>query len=162
MRDFSKVSPQIWESDRFRNLAGDSARLAYLYFLSNGHQNSIGCYKLPAAYACADMSWDEPKYQATLAALIAAELIETDPQTREILIPRWFKHNPPTNAKHAMGSFRLVEKIESPALREMATAELLAAWEWWQADHPPGNSGVGAGKSALLDTPRMRAVIGGR
>jgi hypothetical protein len=151
MRDFSKVSPLIWESVRFRNLPDDDARLLYLYFLTNSHQNSVGCYKLPAAYACADMSWDEPRYQAALTALVTAELIETDGATREILIPRWFKHNPPTNAKHMLGSSRLVDKIESPALRTRATGELRTAWTRWQASHPPAS-----------EAPHLRAVAGSR
>jgi hypothetical protein len=163
MRDFSKVSPQIWDSERFKALADDSARLAYLYLLSNGHQNSIGCYRLPAAYACADMGWTAPKYQAALAALIAAELIEADDQTREVLIPRLFKHNPPTNAKHAQGAFRLVEKIESSTLRDAATAALTTAWDKWQTEHGSGvtNPG-GAPRSPLLETQRMRSIGGGR
>ena len=86
-RDFSKVSPQIWESERFKSLADDSARLAYLYLLSNGHQNSIGCYRLPTAYACADMGWPAPKFEAALAALVAADLVEADKHSAANHIP---------------------------------------------------------------------------
>jgi hypothetical protein len=163
MRDFSKVSPQVWASERFNTLAGDGARLAYLYLLSNGHQNSIGCYRLPVAYACADMGWGPEKYVAALKALIAAELVEADQGTREILILRWFRHNPPTNTKHAMGAFRLVAKVAAPRLREVATEALQAAWDKWQDEHPAGTVSPGSvSRSALLDTPRMRAVANGR
>lgn len=134
MRDFSKVSPQVWESERFRALPDDSARLAYLYLLTNGHQNSIGCYRLPVAYACADMGWEASKYLEMLEALALADLIQVDQQTREILILRWFKHNPPTNTKHAQGAFRLVAKIESAALRRKAEADLQAAADKWRAE----------------------------
>lgn len=161
MRDFSKVSPQIWDSERFRTLADDSARLAYLYLLSNGHQNSVGCYRLPSAYACADLGWEPPKYAKVLEALIAAELIGVDGQTHEILILRWFKHNPPTNAKHAQGAFRLVDKIQSPPLRDQATTELQTAWEKWQAEHSSGGGTPVAVSTALLEANRRRAA-GGR
>ena len=127
MREFSKVSPKIWESNRFRSLADDSARLAYLYLLSNGHQTSAGCYRLPSAYACADMAWGPDKYEAALQALFEAQLIDVDGDTSEVFIHRWFKHNPPTNEKHAKGTTRLVEKIESDRLRELANQELQEA-----------------------------------
>jgi hypothetical protein len=131
MREFSKVSPQIWESKRFRSLADDSARLAYLYLLSNGHQTSAGCYRLPPAYACADIGWEPAKYDAALQALLDAELVDVDRDTNEVFIPRWFKHNPPTNEKHATGTTRLVEKIRSDRLRELTVRELRESMNKW-------------------------------
>jgi hypothetical protein len=131
MREFSKVSPQIWESKRFRSLADDSARVAYLYLLSNGHQTSAGCYRLPPAYACADMGWEAAKYDAALQALLDAQLVDVDRETSEVFVPRWFKHNPPTNEKHAQGTTRLVEKIQSDRLRELASQELEEALKKW-------------------------------
>jgi len=131
MREFSKVCPQIWESKRFRSLADDSARLAYLYLLTNGHQTSAGCYRLPPAYACADMGWEPDQYDAALRALLDAQLVQVDWDTSEVFIPRWFKHNPPTNEKHAKGTTRLVEKIQSDRLRELAGQELQEAMNKW-------------------------------
>lgn len=163
-RDFSKVSPQIWDSERFRRLPDDGARLAYLYFLSNCHQNSIGCYKLPVAYACADLTWGEATFVTARDAVIAQELIAIDDATREILIARWFKHNPPTNVKHMMGACRLVSKIESPALRTRSGTELNAAWKKWQDEHRSASSDAPtpSGETSHVQISRMRAVPGGR
>ncbi len=150
MRDFSKVSPRLWESERFRELESDADRLAYLYLLSNTHQNSIGCYRLPPPYACADLCWDPPKYEASEQALVEGGLISVDDHSREILILRWFKHNPPTNPKHYQGAVRQVKKIQSDTLREVASAELQTAWAARHAD----NQSLGARdvvSQALLD-----------
>ncbi len=155
MRDFSKVSPQIWDSERFRNLPDDSVRLAYLYLLSNGHQNSIGCYRLPSAYACADLDWPAAKFEIVEKALVDATLVDVDFGTREVWIPLWFKHNPPTNPKHAQGAFRLVDKIISTRLRETVTEELQRAWAKWQIEHPSPNAG-GNVSIAVLEANRRR------
>ena len=159
MRDFSMVSPRIWASPRFRGLTDEAAKMAMLYLLTNSHQSSIGCYRLPAGYACDDLDWEKEKFGSALKALVTADLIAADYRTEEILILRWFRHCPPTNAKHAQGTFRLVEKIESATLKEACTADLQAAWDKWQSEHP--GSGAAAGQSRhLLDTPRMRTVKG--
>src|SRR5262245_51687331 len=117
MRDFSKVVPQMWESPRFRSLPDDTARLTYFYLLSNRHQTSAGCYRLPPAYASADMGWDTARYEAAVQALLDAQLVAVDRETEEVLILGWFKHNPPTNEKYAMGTTKLVEQIQSDRLR---------------------------------------------
>ena len=59
--------------------------------------------------------------------LIAAELISFDPLTAEIYVDRWLKHNPPMNEKHARGTQRLIENIESDTIREKVEAEFMAA-----------------------------------
>ena len=47
MREFSKVSPAVWQSERFHSLPSDDGRYVHLYLLTNDHQNSAGCYRLP-------------------------------------------------------------------------------------------------------------------
>ena len=131
MRDYTKVSPSIWSSSRFRGLDSVHGRYAMLYLLTNAHQNSIGCYRVTAAYACDDMGFTVAEWDSALSALEGAELIAADPETSEIFIRRWFVHNPPTNPKHLLGSRRLVDKIKSDALRALVGEELDAASVTW-------------------------------
>lgn len=49
-------------------------------------------------------------------------LIDHDPDGDVILIERWFRHNPPTNDDHALGTRRRLQAIESEKLREKAVA----------------------------------------
>ena len=57
MREFTKVSPALWNSARFKGLSDDSSRLLYVYYLTCSHQNAAGCYHLPDGYACTDLGW---------------------------------------------------------------------------------------------------------
>jgi len=134
MRNFSMVSPKIWTSPRFRKIADVRAKLLFLYLLTNAHQNSIGCYRLPAGYACEDLGWEPEVFRVALRTLVSGGLIELDNETDEVLIDRWFQHCPPTNSKHYQGACRLVEQIEAAALKERATAALRAAWDKGRCD----------------------------
>lgn len=85
VEEFSKVSPAIWRSRRFRNLESD-ARLAHIYFLACDHQSSAGCFRLPDAYAAADLSWDVERYRTALEQVVTAGLIAHDEATEEVFV----------------------------------------------------------------------------
>lgn len=124
MRDFSKVSPRLWQSIRFRNLPDDDARYLYLFLLTCSHNNSAGAFRLPAAYAAADLGWTVDRLDKGLGALADGNLIERDQTTEELFVLRWFHHNPPTNRKHLLGIERLISELDSDAVRETAEAEV--------------------------------------
>lgn len=119
MRSFSKVAPAVWRSARFKSLISDDAKLFYLFCLTSEHQTSAGIFRLPDAYAAADLGWTSERIEAARALLIEAALIEHDDETYEYFVLRWFKHNPATNPKHVMGIERLISEIESDMLRDV-------------------------------------------
>jgi hypothetical protein len=128
-REFSKVSPAVWRSGRFIGLKCTTAQVLYLYLVTCQHQNSAGCFRLPDGYACADLGWELLPYTEARDKLAAAALITFDAVTAEMYVDRWFKHNPPTNEKHAEGTRRLIERIESDEIREKVEAEFQSADE---------------------------------
>lgn len=122
MRDFSKVSPQIWRSKRFGAL-GDDARMFVLYLLTCQHQSSAGCMSLPDAYATADLNWTGERLEAARQAVIDADMLVYEGASDEYFVRRWFQHNPPTNPKHRHGIERLISELDSEAVREAAQCE---------------------------------------
>lgn len=122
-REFTKVSPNVWRSQRFRNLVTSDAQLLYLYFLTCEHQNSAGCFRIPDGYACADLGWGNERYAAAREILVTGDMVSFDPVGDVIYIHRWFKHSPPMNDKHAQGTRRLIGEIESDVLREKVETE---------------------------------------
>ncbi|AKI00552.1 hypothetical protein IMCC20628_01845 [Hoeflea sp. IMCC20628] len=121
-RTFSKVSPSVWQSARFRALS-EGERLVYLYYITCSHVDSAGCFHLPDLYACADLDLSPEEYEPMREALIAAGLIDYDTATSFVRIARWFKHNPPMNPKHAQGTRIRIEAIPSERLRMDCLAE---------------------------------------
>ena len=129
MREFSKISPALWHSQRFNTLPSDDGRYLYLYYLTCEHQNSAGCYRISGGYACDDLQWQNERYLKARSQLIAADLIVFDDDCRVVMICRWFKHNPPMNEKHLIGIERILEKLPSITIQSVAQAALNAAWE---------------------------------
>jgi hypothetical protein len=128
MRPFSKVSPALWQSSRFMGVSED-ARHLMVYLLTCPHHNSAGCYVLPEGYALTDLRWEIARYKKACHTLIAAELIQVDEDTSEILIDRWFLHNGPMNGDHKVCVDKEIATIRSSALREVASAALNQAWD---------------------------------
>jgi hypothetical protein len=124
MRDFSKVSPTVWQSERFNSLPSDDGRYVYLYLLTNGHQTSAGCYRLPDGYACSDLRWLPERYAKARSQLIEADLIQFDASAQVIMICRWFKHNPPMNDDHHTGIVRILERLPSETIANAAKQAL--------------------------------------
>lgn len=148
-RQFSKVSPTVWRSGRFARLS-NTGKVLYLFYLACEHQNSAGCFRLPDGYACSDLHWQPEAYIKARSELTAAELITYDPDTSEIYVDRWFKHNPPMNEKHAQGTRRLISSIESDVIREKAEEEFEAA------DSARSQKVVQLGGSHLLNSRYIR------
>ncbi len=115
-RVFNKISPALWSSARFLSLS-DKGKIVFIYLCSNAHVTSAGCYVLPDGYACTDLCWDAETYRAARSEVIEAGMIDFDPDHSVVWIDLWFKHNPTTNDKHALGTTRLLADIPSDRLR---------------------------------------------
>src|SRR5262245_10173630 len=131
-REFTKVSPRLWQSPRFRELQSD-AKLVFVYLLTSEHQNSAGCYRLPDGYATADLGWPADQYRKARDELVEAGMIKFDPGASVILIERWFRHNPPMSQDHLTGVERILDRIECDELREAALEALSESWSAIQA-----------------------------
>lgn len=135
-RTFSKVSPALWRPGRFLSLPTSDTKLLYVYFLTCEHMNSAGCFRLPDGYACADLGWSAETYHAERDRLVEAGLIDFDSDCSVVYVERWFKHNPPMNSKHAAGTRRIIEGIESDRIREKVEADFTATQEPAATVHP--------------------------
>jgi hypothetical protein len=91
-----------------------------------------------------------------MAALEQAGMIRTDRLTSEVMIERWFKHCPPMNYKHHLGTARLIARLDSPTLRQAAVASLNEAWEAIQAEQAASKPRGPAAN--LLQTAHLRQV----
>lgn len=132
-RQFSKVSPLVWHSRRFRSLDADG-QLLFLYFLTCEHQTSAGTFRIPDGYAIADLNWELPRYIETRGRVRSAGLIDFDEDEGFVQVMGWFEFNPPTNEKHHQGTLRLLKSISSERLREAS----LRAFEGVAASRPRG------------------------
>ena len=125
MRDFNKVGTFVWQAPKFQALS-DNEQLLYLYMMTCQHVNMAGAFMLPEGYACADLRWEPDKFRECRTGLILANLIAFDEETNEIMVVDWFQHNPPMNAKHLTGATRLIHKLQSKTLQDLALKAIAA------------------------------------
>ena len=104
MREFSKISCAVWQSQRFRRL-NDKGRLLYLYLHTCPHVNSIGCYYLPMGYISTDLGWNDSAVHTALADL-STGLIQWNSEENIIKINGFLDHSPLTNKSHAIGAVK--------------------------------------------------------
>lgn len=152
-RLYTKVSPALWTSRRFRAL-GHEARLFYLYLLTNEHIDSTGCYRLPAGYACADFGITPGEFDSLSDELANAGLIAIDPEAEYVRILRWFRHNPPMNRDHLAGTRDRINQIESDTLRGECETDFLEA----EADLERRLVAIEAAKVDRAEKARLRVV----
>lgn len=115
MRRFNKVSPNLWQSARFKGLSIEG-RYLMLYYLTSTHNNSAGAYAIPAGYASVDLGLSIEHYKKVRQELLDADLIQFDEHAETVLIERWFKHNFPDNPKHMIGTRKVIDTLPSDAL----------------------------------------------
>lgn len=125
-RTFTIVATAIWSSPRF--LALDChGRLLALYVISGPHQTSAGVSRIKEGYVTSDLEWEVKQYRKAKADIIASGMFEADGD--EILVEDWFRHCPPVNLKHAIGTMRVIDCIGSDDLR-VKTEDAFAATKW--------------------------------
>ncbi len=133
MRDYILFSPRLWTSESFWSLDNDQDRFAYVYLRTSPHQTGAGCYSLPLAYMAADLRWSQERVVIAIAALVKANLIEFDIETKEVRIVDWFETGDLMNPKHYTGVKRRIDQLASARLREAAHEAAVRAWADGQA-----------------------------
>ena len=170
MREFSKISPAVWGSERFNSLPSDDARYLYLYLLTCEHQTSGGTFKLKDGYATDDLKWDVHRYVTAREQLIEADLVRFDAAASIVLIARWFKHNCPMNESHFRGVEKLLLKLPSEALKQEALQSLQESYDALQVSRalakgklPVGQTNdLGPGLKGYAARNNLGFVQGGR
>lgn len=124
MSEYRKIGIRLWRSKRFAKV-GETAKLMYVYFLTNPHTNTIGLYEIPLSYIPLDTGLEQRAIHRAIVDLSEAGLIAHDPENDLILIERWLDHSPITNKKHLMGAITRVLSISPSKLKLQRIQELI-------------------------------------
>ncbi len=116
--EFGLLSKSLWHSKRFRSMGDPVSKLVYCYLHTCKHRNSIGCYNLPTIYAPIDLDIAPEDFDRAMDRGIDSGLIHYDRDLEIVLIVDFFRFNPLTNIKHAMGARKCVESLPDCELRD--------------------------------------------
>jgi hypothetical protein len=112
---YYRVSPKFWTDHAW----SDDARLLALYLLTCSHRTTEGLYRLPKAYARADLGWSaEPlgkglpeRLDQALAELVASDFCTYDERAQVMLIHKALKHQSPENGNQVTAALRQLEDL---------------------------------------------------
>lgn len=104
MRDFNKVNPSLWGSQKFSKLS-QADKLLYFYFLTCPHSNSAGFFRCPIGYMTSDLKMEEETLRKGIERVCDTLLIGYDFNEETVLLYQWFRFNPPSNPNHAKKVF---------------------------------------------------------
>lgn len=76
---FRQVDTRIWTDPKVRSLSCPSARLVWVYLLTNDHTHMSGLYYLPDTLAAHELRMDQGKYRSCREELEACDLCRYDP-----------------------------------------------------------------------------------
>ncbi|WP_312070395.1 hypothetical protein [Anaerotignum propionicum] len=92
MGNFSKIEHDFWQDDFVLNLTPEE-RYFYLYLLSNGRTNALGCYELRMRMAEVETGYNADTIKKYLNKFVSSGKILFDFDTQEVLIVNWYKYN---------------------------------------------------------------------
>jgi len=112
MRNFGVIHARYWTWALEHELS-DDAKIIGAYYLSCEHSNSAGCYRIPMEYVAADLGYPIDRVSKGYFELESLGFIAYCERSKWALIPKYLKWNPLQNAKHAIGTKRLLSQIPS-------------------------------------------------
>lgn len=104
-RPYHRVESTIWTQPW-----DNEVRLLAFYLLTCEHRSTEGIYRLPLAYATADLGWTARKTQQHLDTLVAAGFAEYDEHASVMLVVKALKRQAPNpnQAKAAIKKLRVL------------------------------------------------------
>ena len=122
---YRKISPTFWTDSKIAGKFTVEDRYLYIYLLTNPHANICGCYEISIKQMSIETGLSERKITAALKRLETVHgVIVYDPDTEEVLIPKWGKHNWTTSDKLVSGVASVARYIKSRAFKEFVTAAI--------------------------------------
>ena len=116
---YYRVGPAFWSD---HPSWGDDERLAALYILTSPHRSTEGLFRMPLAYAAADLGWLPERFAQAFERLIADGFVEYDYDASVCLIVNALAWQAPENPNQARGAVKAVAELpRTPLLQRFLT-----------------------------------------
>ncbi|WP_313528767.1 hypothetical protein [Anaerotignum sp.] len=116
MGNFSKIEHDFWQDDYVLGLTPEE-RYFYLYLLSNGRTNALGCYELRMKIAEVETGYNSDTIKKYLNKFMATGKILFDEETQEVLVTNWRKYNWAKKTGNINSILKYFKAVKSPKLK---------------------------------------------
>jgi hypothetical protein len=122
MSDYRELYTSFWPW-ALRHGLDDSARCLGAYLLTCEHRTFEGIYRLPAAYAIADLGWDRQTFDRAFGALVAAGFVIADESADVVFLANALEYRQPKGEKSIRGAVNGLKRLpDTPLLRNLFDA----------------------------------------
>lgn len=112
-RRYWRVSPKFWASTQGWS---DDAKIVALYLLTGPHRTTEGLFRLPKAYAAADLGWSPQRLAKPFGELLSEGFIEYDDRASVCLIMKALDYQAPENPNQVTAALRKLADLPENAL----------------------------------------------
>jgi hypothetical protein len=145
--DYRELYTSFWPW-ALRHGLDDSARCLGAYLLTCEHRTFEGIYRLPPAYAIADLGWDRATFNSAFAKLAGEGFVLADERADVVFLVNALEYRQPKGAKQITGAINSLRRLpETRLLRN-----LFDAAKEYAADFAVAIEGV---FPHVVDTPSM-------
>ena len=119
MAIYRTVHMSFWTDPKVDDDFTPEDKYFYLYLLTNPHTNLCGCYEISMRQMVRETGYNEDTVKRLINRMeIVHGVIQYDPQTKEIYIPRWGKYNWCNSQKTKDGAVKSMEFIKSEKFKK--------------------------------------------
>ena len=119
MAIYRTVHMSFWTDPKVDDDFTPEDKYFYLYLLTNPHTNLCGCYEISMRQMVRETGYNEDTVKRLLQRMETVHgVIQYDPQTKEIYIPRWGKYNWCNSQKTKDGAVKSMEFIKSEKFKK--------------------------------------------
>lgn len=119
MATYRTVSLTFWTDPKVDDDFTPEDKYFYLYLLTNPHTNLCGCYEISMKQMVRETGYNEDTVKRLIQRMENVHnVIQYDPETKEILIPKWGKYNWGNSPKVKEGALKVAHNIKSAAFKE--------------------------------------------
>ena len=119
MAIYRTVHMSFWTDPKVDDDFTPEDKYFYLYLLTNPHTNLCGCYEISMRQIVRETGYNEDTVKRLINRMETVHgVIQYDPQTKEIYIPRWGKYNWCNSQKTKDGAVKSMEFIKSEKFKK--------------------------------------------
>lgn len=115
MARYYPVSPLYWSDSKVVTWSPEATLLG-LYLLTCEHRNLEGLYRMPYAYAQADLRWTEEQIVGAMADLIESGFVAYDYDAQVVFLPKALKYHTPKSDRQVQGAINALQEVPDTTL----------------------------------------------
>ena len=135
MAVYRQVHISFWQDPDVLELTPEQ-KYFYLYLMTNSKTRQCGCYEISRRVVMLETGYNGETIDKLIDAFVEMGKVKYNPETREILLVNWYKHNNSQSGKVKRCVEKEVEQIKHKPFKKYCIDTLLIDYEYSMDTEP--------------------------